>query len=74
VIAAGLTLAACGGSTARDSTRASSHAAASPATTTTAPKKDYTNYYPPGTHKASAQAVAVITHWSDELRAGHRRG
>lgn len=72
VVAAALTLAACGGSTAGHSTRASSQAAASPATRT-APQKDYRNYYPPGTHKASREAVAVITHWSDELRAGHVR-
>jgi hypothetical protein len=72
VVAAALTLAACGGSTAGHSTRASSQAAASRATRT-APQKDYRNYYPPGTHKASREAVAVITHWSDELRAGHVR-
>jgi hypothetical protein len=73
VVAAALSLAACGGSTAKDSTHASSQATASPATTSPARKKDYTNYYPPGTHKPSAEAVAVITHWSDELRAGHVR-
>jgi hypothetical protein len=72
VLGAALTLAACGGSTAAHSTSASSQPAASSATRT-APKKDYSNYYPPGTHKASRQAVAVITHWSDELRAGHVR-
>ncbi|HEX4734837.1 MAG TPA: hypothetical protein VH247_10510 [Thermoleophilaceae bacterium] len=71
VIAAALTLAACGGSTAGDSSRATSRPPKSPATTTTAPQKDYTNYYPPGTHKASRKAVAIITAWSDELRAGH---
>jgi hypothetical protein len=69
VVAAALTLAACGGSTANSSTHASSQSTASPATT--APQKDYSNYYPPGTHRASRRAVAVITHWSDELRAGH---
>jgi hypothetical protein len=45
-------------------------------TTTTAkspPRRDYRNYYPPGTHKASAQAIKVITGWSDQLRAGHVR-
>ena len=73
LVAATLTLAACGGSTAKDSTHAPSQSTASPATTSTAPQKDYSNYYPPGTHKASAQVVAVITHWSDELRAGHVR-
>jgi hypothetical protein len=67
-----LTLAACGGSkTASDTTRATSDHAKSPATTATPKEKDYSNYYPPGTHKASARAIAVITHWSDELRAGH---
>jgi hypothetical protein len=69
VVAASFTLAACGGSTAGDSTRTATQRAASPATVT--PKKDYGNYYPPGTHKASRKAVAVITAWSDELRAGH---
>jgi hypothetical protein len=71
VVAAALTLAACGGSTtAGDSTHAAAkQRAESPGTV--APKKDYGNYYPPGTHKASRKAVAVITAWSDELRAGH---
>jgi hypothetical protein len=70
-LAAALTLAACGGSdTADKSTRpTATEPAASPATV--APKKDYENYYPPGTHKASRRAVAVITAWSDQLRAGH---
>ena len=70
-VVAALTLAACGGSkTAKEPTRATSEPAASPATV--APEqKDYENYYPPGTHKASKKAVAVITAWSDELRAGH---
>jgi hypothetical protein len=68
-----VTLAACGGSTARHSTSASSGQSASAATTQAAPQRDYTNYYPPGTHKAAPQVVAVITHWSDELRAGHIR-
>jgi hypothetical protein len=71
-VAAALTLAACGGSdTAKDSARSSTaDQAASPANRV-APPKDYSNYYPPGTHKASRQAVAVITAWSNELRAGH---
>jgi len=67
-----LTLAACGGSTAEKSARATtSELGKSPATTSPAPQKDYRNYYPPGTHKASHQAVAVITAWSNQLRAGH---
>ena len=72
-LAVALTFAACGGSdTADKPTRAhATEKAASPATV--APKKDYENYYPPGTHKASRQAVAVITAWSDQLRAGHVR-
>lgn len=70
VIAAALTLAACGGSTAGDSTRATSERTSSPASTV-APQKDYSNYYPPGTHPASRKAIAVITGWSNELRAGH---
>jgi len=70
VLAAALTLAACGGhSSAGGSARQVPERAQSPATVV--PKKDYQNYYPPGTHKASRQAVAVITHWSEELRAGH---
>jgi hypothetical protein len=70
-IVAALTLAACGGSTADHTTRATTDSTASPATKAAAPPKDYTNYYPPGTHKATHQAIAVITKWSDELRAGH---
>jgi hypothetical protein len=59
VLVAALTLAACGGShTAKDSARA-------------APPKDYSHYYPPGTHKPSKQAIRVITAWSEQLRAGH---
>jgi hypothetical protein len=70
-VAAALALTACGGSnTARDSTPAAPDRTASPAARVV-PQKDYTNYYPPGTHKASKQAVAVITGWSDQLRAGH---
>jgi hypothetical protein len=72
-IAAALTLAACGGSTADHATRAPTGSSASPATRPAAPQKDYTNYYPPGTHKAPRQAVEVITKWSTELRAGHIR-
>ena len=73
VLAAALTLAACGGSkTAGEPTRAASDEPASPATSTT-PGQDYRNYYPPGTHKASRRAIAVITAWSDQLRAGHVR-
>ena len=34
-------------------------------------QKDYTNYYPPGTHKPSAAAARVITSWADQMRAGH---
>jgi hypothetical protein len=71
-IAAALTLAACGGSTADKSTSAASDTPNAPASTV-APQKDYTNYYPPGTHKASAAAVRLVTAWSDQLRAGHVR-
>jgi hypothetical protein len=75
VIAAALTLAACGGSTARDSTNAASQPTGSPASTQaqTPKRKDYTNYYPPGTHRAAAAAVRLVTAWSDQLRAGHVR-
>jgi len=71
LLAAALTLAACGGSSAGGSTRASSETDAAPAKRAAAPPKDYGNYYPPGTHKASRRAVAVITGWSEQLRAGH---
>ena len=71
VVAAALTLAACGGSdTAGKTTRAASDPSGTPATGTPQPK-NYSNYYPPGTHRASRAAVAIVTHWSDELRAGH---
>jgi hypothetical protein len=70
-VAAALTLAACGGSnTAGNSAPSTPGEAGSPANHVAAPK-DYSNYYPPGTHKASRQAVAVITAWSNQLRAGH---
>ena len=70
VVAAALTLAACGGSTADTSAPTVSTQAKSPATKAK-PPQDYENYYPPGTHRASRRAVAVITRWSNELRAGH---
>lgn len=70
-LGAALTLAACGGSnTADEATRATS-TQRSPSPAAVAPRKDYENYYPPGTHKASREAVAIITAWSDQLRAGH---
>jgi hypothetical protein len=71
IIAAALALAACGGSS--KTAGRSSTATATPTTVTSTPGGDYTNYYPPGTHRASRQAVAVITAWSDQLRAGHVR-
>ncbi len=64
-----MTLTACGGSTAGRSTRTQAQAGSPPATV--APPKDYSHYYPPGTHKASPEAIRVITAWSDQLRAGH---
>lgn len=70
LVAVPLTLAACGGSAATHVARAPS-STASPATV--APQKDYSNYYPPGTHKASAAAVRAISGWADALRAGHVR-
>jgi hypothetical protein len=70
VLVAALTLAACGGSTARDTARAPAKQSGSPAAGTQ-PQKDYRNYYPPGTHKPSRRAIAVITGWADQLRAGH---
>jgi hypothetical protein len=71
VLAAALTLAACGGSTADKSTRATATTPTQSPAAGIAPDRDYKNYYPPGTHKASRKAVAVITAWSDQLRAGH---
>ena len=38
-----------------------------------AKQKDYTHYYPPGTHPATKSAIRTITAWADELRAGHVR-
>lgn len=70
VLAAALMLAACGGDSADKPTRAASSPSGSPASGVK-PDKDYSDYYPPGTHRASARAVAVITAWSEELRAGH---
>jgi hypothetical protein len=77
-LAAAVTLTACGGSTADHSSRAQQPSAdASGATVSPAagvPQlKDYTNYYPPGTHRASPLAIRVIKGWSDQLRAGHVR-
>lgn len=81
-LAAAVTLTACGGSSAGDSTRAASDVpprsaadalggdSSSPGT---GQSRDYRNYYPPGTHKPSRTALRVITRWSDELRAGHIR-
>jgi hypothetical protein len=72
IVVAALTLAACGGSdTAKEPARPASNTTASPATGTLPDRQDYENYYPPGTHKASRKAIAVITAWSEELRAGH---
>jgi hypothetical protein len=64
-------LAACGGSTAHHRTASAPAQQGSPAAVV--PQKDYSNYYPPGTHKASAAAIRAITGWADELRAGHVR-
>ena len=64
-----ITLVGCGGG--------GSHSTTTAVRTTTPayspPAKDYSNYYPPGTHKASAAQTRVITRWSNELRAGHVR-
>ena len=57
-----------GGSSVRLGTNPSTPSAA----TATAPgQQDYTNYYPPGTHRAARAAVRAIEGWSDQLRAGH---
>jgi hypothetical protein len=69
--AAAVTLAACGGSSASHSTHAVTQQSASPATV--APQKDYSNYYPPGTHRATPAQVRAINGWANELRAGHVR-
>src|SRR4051794_25577223 len=71
VLAAAVTLTACGGKSADDTSRTQADVAQSPATVV--PKRDYRNYYPPGTHKPSREAVHVITAWSNELRKGHVR-
>jgi hypothetical protein len=72
VLAAAFVLAACGGSdTADKSARATTTEQAGSPAAGVAPKKDYKNYYPPGTHKPTRKAVAVITGWSNQLRAGH---
>lgn len=34
-------------------------------------QRDYSNYYPPGTHPAARAAIRVIARWSTELREGH---
>jgi hypothetical protein len=36
-------------------------------------QRDYSDYYPPGTHKPTREAARVITAWADQLRAGHVR-
>ena len=61
--AAAVTLAACGGSTVEKTLPPPPQQL----------QRDYSNYYPPGTHRASREAVRVITRWSNELRAGHVR-
>ena len=64
-----LSLAGCAhGSNAPTTTRATTAAAAAPEQ-----RQDYSNYYPPGTHKPTSQALRVITRWSEELRRGHVR-
>jgi len=68
-VAAAVTLAACGGSSAGHSTRSVTQPTGSPGTV--APPQDYSNYYPPGTHAASRAAVRAINGWADSLRAGH---
>lgn len=72
VLAAALMLAACGGDNAAEtSPRVPASSPPEPPASGIKPGKDYSDYYPPGTHQASRAAVAVITKWSDELRAGH---
>jgi hypothetical protein len=76
---AALTIAACGGSSAGNSTQpkpgsqtqpggspAPSGSTSTPSTTPRQSEKD-----PPGLHKASRRSVAVINAWADTLRAGH---
>jgi hypothetical protein len=71
VAIAAVTLTACGGHTADNGARTANTAPAAAAGT--APGRDYTHYYPPGTHAPSQVAQRVITAWADELRAGHVR-
>jgi len=69
-----VTLTACGGSHHKPvATAPATDTAAQAAPEQPKPQTDYRNYYPPGTHKASAVAVRVITAWSEQLRAGHVR-
>ena len=65
-----LVLAGCGGGGGGSNTTAT----AQRTTPAYKPKpRDYSNYYPPGTHKPSAATARVITRWSNALRAGHVR-
>jgi hypothetical protein len=71
LLAIALTLGACGGSTATHTTASSPQVTQPPGTT--APQKDYSHYYPPGTHPATRAAIHAINGWADQLRAGHVR-
>jgi hypothetical protein len=68
-LATALTLAACGGSSAGDSTRPQSQTASPPKTQRGSPAQRQSNT--PRLHKATAEAVAVINGWADSLRFGH---
>src|SRR3954454_15179693 len=74
LLSAALAVAAgCGGGASSQTTSAAKQTG-TPAAIPGSPKpKDYSNYYPPGTHKATPAAARVITGWADQLRAGHVR-
>jgi hypothetical protein len=68
-LATALTLAACGGSSAGDSTQARSQTAGPSKTQPGSPPQRPSNA--PLLHKATPESVAVINGWADSLRAGH---
>jgi limonene-1,2-epoxide hydrolase len=70
-LAAAVTLTACGGGSSADKTTPATGQRQADAAVT--PQKDYSNYYPPGTHRASRAAIRAIEGWSNALRAGHVR-
>jgi hypothetical protein len=68
-LATALTLAACGGSSAGDSTQSRAQTASPPKTQQGSPPHRPSNT--PRLHNATPESVAVINGWADSLRAGH---